>query len=137
MRRLLFLVGLVLACAVPAFCQQEMVFEAEECSTPATAWGNDITPKDRWNLWSQDKDAAKKWSGGKVLQSPPVMQDRATPEEGAPVLHTVLTGIAKGDWFVSIQGGRDLGISLDGKEWKRLSALGGAGRQVLHPEWQV
>ena len=116
----------VLLAAGPTYCRQEiMVFEAEDCSSPESAWGKDITPVDKWNLWSKDKDAETKWSGGVVLQSPPVMADRETEEEGAPVLHTVLTGIPDGAWVVTIKYGRDLGVSLDGKEWKRLSSLGG------------
>ena len=41
------------------------------------------SPRRNGTLWSTDKDAHKKWSGGVVLQSPVVKQDRATPEEGA------------------------------------------------------
>jgi len=124
MRHLLLLAALVLL-VIPVAGQQEMVFEAEDVSSPKAAWGENITPENLWNLWSKDTNADKKWSGGRVLQSPRVMADRETPEEGAPVLHTVLTGIPKGKWLVTIKFGRGLAVSLDGKEWKRLSEMGG------------
>jgi len=124
MHRICLLAAFALLTA-PAYCQQPLVFEPQDCSSPQTAWGEDITPVDKWNLWSKDKDAEKKWSGGTVLQSPPVLEDRESPEEGAPVLHTVLTDIPDGAWVVTIKYGRDLAVSLDGKQWKRLSSLGG------------
>lgn len=102
-----------------------LVFEAEDVSQPEDAWGEDIRPVDKWNLWSRDQDADKKWSGGVVLQSPPVLEDRERPEDGAPVLHTRLTDIPEGRWTVSIKFGRELAVSLDGEEWRRLSELGG------------
>ncbi|MBC7288355.1 MAG: hypothetical protein H5T86_09985, partial [Armatimonadetes bacterium] len=105
--------------------QDVLVYEAEQVASPNTAWGEDITPVDKWNLWSKDKDADKKWSGGRVLQSPPVTRDRATPEEGAPPLHVVITGVPEGRWIVKIKYGRELAFSVDGKNWQRLSAVGG------------
>jgi hypothetical protein len=116
---------LLLALVLAPVAAQPLVFEAEKVSEPATAWGENITPQTQWNLWSKDSDAEKKWSGGVVLQSPQVMADREKPEDGAPVLHTVLTDIPKGTYIIDIKFGRDLGVSLDNKEWKRLSALGG------------
>ncbi|MEN6302366.1 MAG: hypothetical protein ABFD96_06555 [Armatimonadia bacterium] len=110
---------------LPACAQETMVFEAETCSTPTTAWLADQSQPDRWTLWSTDDDALKKWSGGVVLQSPPVLKDREKPEDGAPVLHTVLTGIPKGEWFISIKYARALAVSLDGTTWQRLDELGG------------
>jgi len=124
MKRTIAVLALFLLVAT-APAQQTLVFEAEEWSTPVEAWGKDITPVDQWNLWSKDKDAEKKWSGGVVLQSPPVMEDREKPEDGAPVLHTATTGIPKGTWEVTIKYGRALAVSLDGKEWVNLATLGG------------
>ncbi len=124
MRRLLFSLAVLLA-AVPAFAQQEMTFEAEDVCGPETAYGKDISPTDKWNVWSKDNDAAKKWSAGKVVQSPQVMADREKPEDGAPPLRITLPGIPKGAWIVTVKFGRELGVSLDGKEWKRLSETGG------------
>jgi rhamnogalacturonan endolyase len=120
----LMLVVLAFASACIALAQP-LVFEAEKVSGPAEAWQTDKFTETKWNLWSTDNDAAKKWSGGVVLQSPLVMADREQPEDGAPVLHTVLTGIPKGTYVIDIKFGRDLGVSLDGTTWQRASALGG------------
>ncbi|MBT3290732.1 MAG: hypothetical protein HN380_25535, partial [Victivallales bacterium] len=75
---------------------QSIRFEAEDWTTPKDAWQVNEHTDTKWNLWSTDKGAKKKWSGGVVLQSPRVFTDRKTGEEGAPVLHTVITGIPKG-----------------------------------------
>jgi rhamnogalacturonan endolyase len=121
-----WIAGLIIAlCWAPLWAQDTLKFEAEDVSSPSDAWLNDVEPKDHWNLWSKDKDADKKWSGGRVLQSPVVKADRATPEEGAPVLHTVIPNVPNGTWVVEIKYGRGLAISLDNKEWKPLSVLGG------------
>jgi hypothetical protein len=95
------------------------VYEAEDYTTPKSAWQADKSTKTHWNLWSTDSDAQKKWSGGVVLQSPQVLQDRATAEEGAPPLHTRITGIPAGRYEVEIKGGRALAISRDGRNWER------------------
>lgn len=97
-------------------------FEAEAVSGPKSAWiANQPTP-DHWNLWSTDVDAATKWSGGVVLQSPPVRVDRASPEEGAPPLHTHITGLPNGSYDVTVKMSRTLAVSRDGgKTWQRLS----------------
>lgn len=118
-------VAAIALCCAPLWAQDTLKFEAEDVSSPSEAWLKDVEPKDHWNLWSKDKDADKKWSGGVVLQSPPVKADRATPEEGAPVLHTVIPNVPNGTWVVEIKFGRGLAVSLDNKAWKPLSALGG------------
>ncbi|MEN6346841.1 MAG: hypothetical protein ABFE16_16175 [Armatimonadia bacterium] len=110
---------------LPACAQEPLVFEAETCSTPESAWVSNQSKPDKWTLWSTDVDAQRKWSGGVVLQSPPVLKDREKPEEGAPVLHTVLTNIPKGEWIVTIKYARGLAVSLDGKKWQRLDEIGG------------
>ncbi len=97
----------------------QLRFEAEDYSTPKDAWVRDRFAADKWNLWSTDRDAEKKWSGGVVLQSPPVKADRQSPGEGAPPLHTRLTGIPAGAYNVSLKSGRVLAVSLDGRTWKR------------------
>lgn len=97
----------------------ELRFEAEDWSGPRTAWMTDQHPADRWNLWSKDKDAAQKWSGGRVLQSPVVKADRATPAEGAPPLHTRITGLPDGTYDVIMNGTRTLALSFDGENWQR------------------
>ena len=117
----------LLACAfgVPfstAADNRTLTFEAEAVSGPASAWLENKSTPDHWNLWSKDSDAAKKWSGGVVLQSPPVMADRASPAEGAPPLHTHITGIPNGHYDVTVKMSRTLGVSRDGgKTWERLS----------------
>ncbi len=111
------LAGGVFALAEAPNASAQLRFEAEDYSTPADAWLKDKDSPDRWTLWSTDRDADKKWSGGVVLRSPGVMADRATPAEGAPPLHTVLTGIPKGVYNVRIKGGRVPGVSLDGTNW--------------------
>lgn len=99
---------------------EPLVFEAEAYTTPADAWEKNRLTETKWNLWSTDRDAHKKWSGGVVLQSPIVRQDRATPEEGAPPLHTRITGIPAGTYAVELLHlSRPLAVSLDGKNWTR------------------
>jgi rhamnogalacturonan endolyase len=99
---------------------QSLRFEAEDWTTPKDAWQVNEHTDTKWNLWSTDKGAKKKWSGGIVLQSPRVFADRKTGEEGAPVLHTVITGIPKGTYDVDFgRAGRVIGFSLDGKTWHR------------------
>lgn len=101
---------------------EPLIYEAEDYTTPKSAWKADKTSPDHWNLWSTDSDAQKKWSGGVVLQSPVVKEDRAAPEDGAPPLHTRITGIPKGRYEVEIRMGRTLAISRDGKNWKKYTA---------------
>jgi len=119
--------ALLPAAAPAAGAPTPLVFEAEAVSGPADAWEKDKASASKWNLWSADADAAKKWSGGSVLQSPPVKEDRATPEDGAPPLRTRIAGVPNGRYDVVLKMGRTLGISRDGgKTWSRLSdgALG-------------
>lgn len=103
---------------------QPLVFETESVVVNKDALLYDKSAPDRWNVWSTDKDADKKWSGGVTVQSPPVMEDRITPEEGAPPLHILIPDLEPGSYIVTLKGGRDLGASLNGTEWKRLSELG-------------
>ena len=112
-----FLTAATLTLSAATAADGQLRFEAEDFSSPTGAWLKDKTAPDRWMLWSTDQDADKKWSGGIVLKSPEVEADRATPEEGAPPLHTVLTGIPKGEYNIQIKSGRVLAVSLDGKSW--------------------
>jgi len=96
-------------------------FEAEDVTEPKDAWSVNRFSNEKWNLWSTDKDAEKKWSGGVVLQSPRVMKDRSSAKEGAPVLHTLVKDIKPGKYYVEIGGvGRPMGISFDGESWQRI-----------------
>ncbi|NQT13228.1 MAG: hypothetical protein HQ582_10795, partial [Planctomycetes bacterium] len=121
------LLGLCCVSATSTWAQvpesfEPLVYESEDYTTPKEAWLADQTSKTHWNLWSTDRDALRKWSGGGiVLQSPIVQQDRATPEEGAPPLHTHITDIPLGRYEVEIKLGRALAISRDGKTWERKS----------------
>ena len=96
-----------------------LVFEAESVAGPPSAWQTNRASKTHWNLWSTDRDASKKWSGGVVLQSPVVTADRAAPEDGAPPLHVRIPGVADGLYDVLLKGGRPFGLSLDGRTWVR------------------
>ena len=117
MRRLLLLSWML--CQVAVASAQDLKFEAEEWTTPKDAWQVDQFGDDHWNLWSTDQNAKAKWSGGIVLQGPVVKADRQTPEEGAPPLHTVITGLPAGKYELSMNGTRALGISFDGQLWQK------------------
>jgi rhamnogalacturonan endolyase len=94
-----------------------LVFEAEDWTGPAAAIVKDKDQLATWKLAT----AFKGMSRNTVLVSPSVLQDRATPEEGAPVLHTHVTGIPNGRYAVTVSGYRPLGISTDGgATWRRL-----------------
>lgn len=98
-----------------------LVYEAEEWSTPQSAWQLNTVTRDKWRLWTTEPDVWRKRSMGKSLNTPRVERDRATPEEGAPVLHTCITNIPTGIYNVWLNPtGRWLAISLDGgKNWLR------------------
>ncbi len=104
-----------------AFAQQDALrFEVEDWTTPKDAWQVNKHSDTKWNLWSTDKNADKKWSEGIVLQSPRVMADRASGEEGAPVLHTQITSIPTGTYDIELVARtRPIGISFDGKTWEK------------------
>lgn len=107
--------------AIAAIAADPVRFEAEDVTGPRDAWQADRHSGSLWTLWSTDKDAAAKWSEGVVLKSPEVKEDRGRAEEGAPALHTVVRGLAPGKYHLTIGGvGRPLGVSRDGKDWRRL-----------------
>ncbi len=97
-----------------------LVFEAEEWSEPKDAWLVDRGAETKWTLWTTEEDVWKKRSKGKSLKTPVVKKDRETPEEGAPPLHTRITGIPKGSYKVFMNHtNRRLGLSFDGgKTWE-------------------
>lgn len=96
-----------------------IVYESEAISTPSNAWLKDQRTDDHWLLWTREKDIASKRSGGAVLASPPVAEDRDSPEAGAPPLHSVVTDLPVGTYLVyaSNPGARPLAYSLDGETW--------------------
>jgi len=96
-----------------------LVYEVEEYTEPKDAWLVNRNSPNKWNLWSTEADAINKRSGGQSLQSPRVEKDRATPEEGAPPLHTRITGIPRGTYRVfASPPNRRIAISFDGKNWE-------------------
>ena len=95
-----------------------IVFESEAISSPASAWRPNQRTADHWMLWTREQDIAKKRSGKAVLASPTVPVDRSAPEEGAPPLHSVVTGLKPGAYLIYVSNpGRPLAYSLDGKTW--------------------
>ncbi len=96
-----------------------LVFEAEEWSSPSDAWLKDEHPAEKWCLWTKEEDVANKRSGGQSLQSPRITADRAAPEDGAPPLHTHITGIPQGLYRVWMNNpARTIALSFDGQNWK-------------------
>ena len=96
-----------------------LVFEAEEWTGPSDAIVKDRIAAGKCN----HSTAFKGMSRDTVLISPSVLKDRATPEEGAPVLHTHITGIPNGSYAVTISGYRPLAVSRDGgRTWKKVDA---------------
>lgn len=94
-----------------------LVFEVEDWTGPATAIAKD---KDTSNQWKHSTNDSR-WTRNTVLVSPGVPKDRTTPEEGAPVLHTHITGIPNGRFDVAVTHARPLAVSRDaGKTWRRL-----------------
>lgn len=94
--------------------------EAESVLTNQDALVFDGHVKDKWNLWSKDIDADKKWSEGKVIQSPPVLADCA-PEENLPVLKFRIP-LEEGKYDIFGKVTRTVGLSTDGgKTFKRFS----------------
>lgn len=101
---------------------QPLVYKAEEWTGPADLIVKDQWRPNRWNLWTKETPP---WSRGIILAAPSVPKDRATPEEGAPVLHTHLTGIPAGLYLVSVEHQRPLALSTDdGRTWRK--GLGGS-----------
>lgn len=97
-----------------------IVFEAERISEPSGAWLRDRSTADHWNLWTKEQQIERKRSAGAVLASPSVKADHATPEEGAPPLHSVVRGLKPGLYQVYVSApGRPLAYSLDGRQWLR------------------
>lgn len=110
------------------FGQQILRFEAEDITEPKDAWQVNRSSDDKWNLWSTDKDAEKKWSGGVVLRSPLVLKDRANAEEGAPPLHSRVPQIPPGKYYLTLGGvGRPIAVSFDGDSWRKIEGTGNLG----------
>jgi len=97
-----------------------LVYEVEDWTTPKDGWLKDQHPARKWCLWTQEQDVWSKRSMGQSLQSPRIETDRERPEDGAPVLHTRITGIPQGFYLVYMNHPcRAMAISSDGKTWRR------------------
>ena len=107
----------LLFCGAAGLQAADLKFEAEDWTEPRNAWLVNRSDDNHWNLWGTDHDAQAKWSGGVVLQSPEVKADRARPEDGAPPLHTRITGLPAGTFDVAMNSTRTLAISRDGVTW--------------------
>ena len=134
MKRLSFLLiaAASLCCAAPGSAQNTntnfrglpgFIYEVEDWSTPRDAWTTNEVSATKWRLWTTEGKGKR--SRDASLVSPTIRSDRATPEEGAPVLHTHITGIPRGmfrAWLGPTN--RPLAYSLDGgKTW--LKSAGG------------
>ena len=81
-----------------------------------------------WQIWTKEDDVIHKRSNGASVTTPvlPMDADREKPEDGAPVLHTKITGIPAGRYQVFMNGtNRPLGLSFDGgKTWEKSNIQG-------------
>ncbi len=93
------------------------LYEAEDWTAPHDGWLTNQTSQTKWRLWTTEGKGKR--SRDASLTSPVIKADRATPEDGAPVLHTHITGIARGLYRAWLGGTtRPLAYSLDGgKTW--------------------
>jgi len=98
---------------------QGLVFEAKDWSSPRDAWLSNKDSPDRWNLWTQETDVWERRSMGASLRSPTIQRHQSL-KDGAPPLHTVITGIPEGLYQAYLgPTTRVLGYSLDGGNWLR------------------
>jgi len=118
LRFVLIAITALLPAAGSAVEPEGIVFQAEAISTPHSAWWDNRSDDTHWNLWTREEDIEKKRSGGAVLASPVAKAERATPEAGAPPLHSVVRELPPGWYRVFASApGRPLAYSLDGQEW--------------------
>ena len=103
---------------------QGLVYEVEDWSTPK-AWEENRSSPRTWNLWTAEQDVWTKRSMGASLQSPPITEDRDRPEDGAPPLHTHITGIPNGTYTVHLGNpSRTITLSVDGTNWQKFAPQG-------------
>ena len=102
----------------------EQRFEAENVLANPEAVVRNSQQKGRWNLWSTDVDAMKKWSGGVVLQGNVISED-AVPGTNVPVLKFRIPVAQNGNYDLKAQVTRTVGISQDGgKNWTKRTGPG-------------
>ena len=73
-----------------------ILYEVEDWSTPCDGWTSNQVSATKWRLWTTEGPGKR--SRDAALVSPRIDHDRATPEDGAPVLHTHITGISPGTY---------------------------------------
>lgn len=113
----------ILAAAGIGVCAEaapvEQRFEAENVLANPEVLLRNKQQKGSWNLWSTDVDAAKKWSGGIVLQGNVIEKD-AAPGTTVPVLKFRIPVAQDGRYDLTAQIFRTVGISQDGgKTWTK------------------
>lgn len=131
---LCFHLMLALACGNSLWEQTNRVsfmFEAESvASAPGGITTNSESPH-AWNYWTADPNG--KWSGGVVLQSPKVLNDRKSPDEGAPPLKVSLPQLPPGTYNLKIKGARSLAFSTDQTNWVNLAQQWFLVKSLTHP----
>lgn len=118
--RLLLILNLLCG-AMTGIANAQLHFEVEEIIVNKDVVIKDKMRPDLWTFWTTDKDADKKWSGGAVVRSPEIHNDRSSPEEGAPVLYLSIPMPDSGTWDIRATGiNRPIALSRDGgKTWIR------------------
>ena len=105
-----------------------LVYEFEDWSEPKDAIRLNQSGESNWQIWTKEADVIHKRSNGASVTTPilPTDVDREKPEDGAPVLHTKITGIPAGRYRVFMNGtNRPLALSFDGgKTWERSGISG-------------
>ncbi|MBQ6617035.1 MAG: hypothetical protein IJH67_11780 [Thermoguttaceae bacterium] len=136
MKRTLFWILLIAACcnAAVALAQTKrerlegLVYEVEDWTEPKDAMKLNQPGASNWQIWTKEIDVIHKRSNSASVTTPvlPTDADREKPEDGAPVLHTKITGIPAGRYRVFMNGtNRPLALSFDGgKTWEKSSLYG-------------
>lgn len=119
MKRLLFV---LLVFSTAAVLGADLTYEVEDWTTPRDAWLTNKISETKWRLWTTEGPGKR--SRDASIVSPVIKHDRATPEEGAPVLHTHITGIPQGLYRAFLGSTtRPIAYSLDGaKTWLKNSS---------------
>lgn len=101
-------------------------FEAEEFVVEQEKLNHNRITSAAWDVWSEDRKGA--WSGDRVLRIAGPKADRA-PGDPASAPLTIRIPVENGDYRITVNGGRSFGISVDGKEFKRISGHGVAAER--------
>jgi hypothetical protein len=136
MKRTLFWILLFVVCcnAAVALAQTKrerlegLVYEVEDWTEPKDAMKLNQPGASNWQIWTKEIDVIHKRSNGASVTTPvlPIDVDREKAEDGAPVLHTKITGIPAGRYRVFMNGtNRPLALSFDGgKTWTKSNIHG-------------